>query len=77
MMVGLSSFAEFVPADCAACGGLMAVEMTRMGGHTYREDEFVEDILPDLDGVERVDHPDVDKYIYANPERVGFYRTEE
>lgn len=64
----------WTPHDCDNCGETMVIEQTRMdGAKTYDEDDFVADVLPGLDGIERVDHPSDEAHIYANPERIEFY----
>lgn len=61
---------RFAPVECDDCGRQNVVEMTRMGGATYPEDVFCADVLPGLEDIERIDHPDADVYIYGNPESV-------
>lgn len=69
MFVGMGP-GRFAPIECDECGFRSVIEMTRMpGGTTYPEGEFVKDVLPGLDGVERIDHPTEDVYIYGNPEQ--------
>lgn len=68
---------RFAPVECEGCGEVMVVEMTRVAGTTYREARFLEEVLPTLDGVERVDHPDADVYLYADPETIGIHRVDD
>ena len=67
----------FAPLDCEDCGGRMVIEMTRVGGTTYSEDVFVADVLPKRDGIERIDHPTADAYVYGDPDRVGIRETNQ
>lgn len=67
----------WTPHDCDNCGETMVIEQTRMGGKTYTEADFVADVLPGLDGIERVDHPSGEAHIYADPERIGFHEIRE
>lgn len=66
----------WMPHDCDDCGETMVIEQTRMNGTTYAEDDFVADVLPDMDGIERVDHPSGEAHIYADPDRIGFHKVE-
>lgn len=67
-----SVLGAWIPHNCSNCGTTMVVEQTRMAGVTIDEDEFITDELPNLDTIERVDHPTEDSYIYADPERIQF-----
>lgn len=66
----------WMPHDCENCGETMVVEQTRTDGQTYDEDDFVADVLPGVDGLERVDHPSGEAHIYADPENIAFYDVE-
>lgn len=66
----------YLPHECETCGHRMVIEMSRLGGTTYPEEMFIEEVLPGLD-VERCDHPVIeDDYIYADPERIKFRHPE-
>lgn len=67
LMVGLSA-GRFAPLECEDCGATNIIEMTRMDGTTYSEAHFLEEVLPDLEDVERIDHPTEDVYVYGDPE---------
>lgn len=63
------SAGEYAPYECDNCGEDLVIQMTRMpGGKTYSEDDFVDDVLPGLHDVERIDHPTEDVYVYGNPD---------
>lgn len=62
----------WMPHDCGNCEETMVIEQTRQEGKTYDEETFVEEVLPDLDGIERVDHPSGEAHIYADPETIQF-----
>lgn len=57
---------RFQPHECQSCGCRIVVEMTTLGGRTYLEDEFVDDILPEMDDIERIDHPTKNVYVYGD-----------
>lgn len=61
----------WMPHDCDNCGETMVIEQTRTDGKTYDEDDFVTDVLPEMDDIERVDHPSGEAHIYADPDRIG------
>lgn len=66
----------WTPHNCENCGETMVIEQTRMDGKTYDEDDFVTDVLPDIDGIECVDHPSGEAHIYADPDRIEFHDVE-
>ena len=57
--------------DCDSCGSSNVVEVTRIGGKTHSQEYFEENILPDLEDVERIDHPSGEITIYGNPKKIG------
>ena len=62
--------------DCDSCSGSNVIEITQFGGITYTQEKFEADILPDLDDIERMDHPSGDITIYGNPEKIGMKNVE-
>ena len=69
LFASLGIAGTFEPVECEDCGTRLVVENTRMGGSTYREDEFIEDVLPDTD-LERIDANADGVYVYGDPEQV-------
>lgn len=66
---GLSG--TWMPHDCENCDETIIIEQTHMGGKTYTEAAFVTEVLPDMDDIERIDHPSGEAHIYANPDRIA------
>lgn len=64
-------FGTYVPVECPDCDCTMVVEVTRTGGKTYEQANFEENVLPDLDGFERIDHPSGEETIYADRDNIG------
>lgn len=69
LFTSLGITGTFAPVECEDCGARIVVEQTRMDGHTYREEEFVEDVLPDS-GLERIEANADGVYLYGDPEQV-------
>lgn len=63
-------FGTYVPMPCDECGVEMVIEVTRMDGTTYDRETFEEEILPTLDGVERIDHPSGEATVYGDPDDI-------
>jgi hypothetical protein len=68
-----SLIGAYCPHDCEECGETMVVEMTRASGTTYAMADFETDVLPALDGIERIDHDEADVHIYGDPKRIRQY----
>jgi hypothetical protein len=75
-MVPVEILGTYVPRECPDCGETVVVEMTTMGGTTYAEDYFVDEVLPGLD-IERIDHPSGEAYIYGDPDTVGIIEHDD
>jgi len=57
--------------DCQSCNASIVAEITLVGGTTYTQDHFEEEVLPELENIERMDHPSGDITIYGDPNKIG------
>jgi len=53
----------------------LVVKITRMPAEAYLKDKFEKDILPELENIERIDHPKEDITLYGNPDNIHVKRT--
>lgn len=61
----------YAPVECDSCDSVMVIEVTRLGGITYEQEYFEAEVLPDLQDVERIDHPSGEATIYGDPDKIG------
>lgn len=71
LMESIAGTDRYAPLECDECGTRVVVEQTRMGGRTYGEEYFLENILPEGE-IERIDAPGTgdEIYVYADPAEV-------
>ena len=60
----------FAPQTCDECGGEFVIEVTRTDGTTYPREDFEQNVLPELNDVEHVEHPDGAAELYCDPNKL-------